>query len=377
MDMSNKDSNKNISPLRGEKRGDKWDHYAVIMAGGIGSRFWPVSTVDFPKQFHDLLGSGQTLLQKTFSRLQAIIPEENILILTNDRYKSVVLEQLPQITESQLVLETAMRNTAPCILLSALKIQKQNPDAVMLVAPSDHWIENEEEFRKNIAVAFDACKKENILMTLGITPTFPNTGYGYIKYDANETSAKRKVERFTEKPDYETAKSFLKQGNYLWNAGIFVWSVQSIISSFADYLPNMHALFTKEIYKLNTVEEEGFILENYAKAENISIDYGILEKADIVFTLPATFDWNDLGTWGSLYEKLPKDETNNAVVGAKTLFLNAENNIIQTKKGKKVVVSDLTNYIIVDSDDTLIIVPKEKEQDIKQIQEAAKALFRD
>ncbi len=351
------------------------NYYAVIMAGGIGSRFWPVSTEDFPKQFHDLLGTGQTLLQKTFSRLNSIIPKENILILTNERYKNLVLEQLPEIKENQLVLETALRNTAPCILLAALKIKKINPNAVMLVAPSDHWIEDENAFRENIMVAFEACENEDILMTLGIQPTFPNTGYGYIKYDNKESAAKKKVFRFTEKPDYETAKSFLKEGNYLWNAGIFIWNVKTIIRSFEEYLPEMHSLFTKDTDKLNTPEETDFIVKNYPKAQNISIDYGILEKADSVFTLGATFDWNDLGTWGSLYEKLPKDQNNNAVVGAKTLFLNAENNIIQTKVGKQVVVSDLTNYIIVDSGNTLIIVPKEKEQDIKQIQENAKKLF--
>jgi len=352
------------------------DNYAVIMAGGIGSRFWPVSTEDFPKQFHDLLGSGQTLLQKTFSRLHTIIPKENILILTNERYKMLVLEQLPEIAETQLVLETAMRNTAPCILLSALKIQKDNPDAIMLVAPSDHWIEDEQAFQKNIKMAFENCRNKDVLMTLGIEPTFPNTGYGYIEYEKSDDAIK-KVKRFTEKPDYKTAKAFIKAGNFKWNAGIFVWSVKSIIQSFEKYAPQMHQLFQSGMMDYNTSKEEKFILENYPSAENISIDYAILEKAGNMYMLPATFDWNDLGTWGSLYKKLPKDQNNNAVVGAKSLFLNAENNILQTKAGKQVVVCDLDNYIIVDSGNTLIIVPKEKEQDIKQIQDIAKDFFRD
>lgn len=345
------------------------------MAGGIGSRFWPVSTEDFPKQFHDLLGSGQTLIQKTFSRLQKIIPKENILILTNERYKELVLKQLPDISENQLVLEPAMRNTAPCILLSALKIQKKNPNAIMLVAPSDHWIEDENAFYKNIITAFQACEKEDVLMTLGIQPTFPNTGYGYIKFNKEELSAKKKVLQFTEKPDYATAKSFLKEGNYLWNAGIFIWSVESIVKSFSSNLPEMFALFSKGIAALNTSVEIAFINENYDASENISIDYGILEKAANVFTLTADFDWNDLGTWGSLYEKLPKDDFKNSVVRAKTVLINSENNMIQTNSGKVVVVSDLSNFIIVDTENTLLIVPKEKEQEIKKMQVIAKQRF--
>lgn len=340
------------------------------MAGGIGSRFWPVSTEDFPKQFHDLLGSGRTLIQKTYDRLSRFIPKENILILTNGRYKNLVLQQLPEIDETQLLLESAMRNTAPCILLAALKIKKQNPHAVMLVAPSDHWIEDETAFQKNIFTAFEACK-EDVLMTLGIKPTFPNTGFGYIQYENGQNEIK-KVLRFTEKPDYETAKSFLNQGDYVWNAGIFVWSAKSIIAAFEIHLPEMYQLFMSGFKELNTEQENKFIEKKYALAENISIDYGILENAKNVYTLAAGFDWNDLGTWGSLYEKLPKDQDNNAVVRAKVILQNSSDNIIQTDKGKRVVVSDLSGYIIVDSKKTLIIVPKDKEQDIKQIQ--AKAL---
>lgn len=350
------------------------NYYAVLMAGGIGSRFWPVSTEEFPKQFHDLLGSGDTLIQKTFKRLQSIVPTENILILTNERYKNLVLEQLPEVSENQLIQEPAMRNTAPCILLSALKIQKQNPDAVMLVAPSDHWIENEVEFHKNINLSFKTSGQKNFLMTLGIQPTFPNTGYGYIEYE-NAGDTIKKVLRFTEKPDYEKAKSFIAAGNFMWNAGIFVWSVKSIVQAFEKYAPQMYQLFHKGIPDYNTPKENAFINANYAKAENISIDYAILEKAENVYMLPATFDWNDLGTWGSLYEKLPKDKQNNAVVRAQTLLLDSSNNIIQTEKGKKVIVSNLTDYIIVDQGKTLIIVPKEKEQEIKQIQEIANKKF--
>lgn len=352
------------------------NYYVVIMAGGIGSRFWPVSTEEFPKQFHDLLGAGKTLLQKTFDRINNFVPSKNILILTNERYENLVLEQLPKVTKDQLVLEPAMRNTAPCILLSALKIQKQNPNAVMLVAPSDHWIEDEAAFENNIKTAFTQCAQDDILMTLGVQPTFPNTGYGYIQFDNTSDNEICKVNQFTEKPDYKTAQSFLKQGNYLWNAGIFIWSIKSITQAFANYLPEMYQLFADGIPRLNTKDERAFIEENYSKAENISIDYGILEKAKNVHTLTAAFDWNDLGTWGSLYDKLDKDEQNNAVVRAKTVLLNASGNMIQTDTKKRVVISNLTDYIIVDKGNTLIIVPKNQEQEIKNIREIAKKHFR-
>lgn len=348
--------------------------YAVIMAGGIGSRFWPVSTEEFPKQFHDLLGSGDTLIQKTFKRLQGIVPTENILILTNERYKNLVLKQLQEVNENQLILEPAMRNTAPCLLLSALKIQKKNPNAVMLVAPSDHWIEDEVAFQKDITLAFENCKEMDVLMTLGIQPTFPNTGYGYIEYEKNQDPIKRVI-RFTEKPDYTSAKTFLASGNFMWNAGIFVWSVKSIIQSFKEFTPQMHQLFYAGIEAYNTPQEQQFIQKNYATAENISIDYAILEKAKNVYMLPATFDWNDLGTWGSLHEKLSKDENKNAVVRANAILLDSHNNIIQTEEGKQIVISNLSNFIIVDNGKTLIIVPKEKEQEVKQIQEIANKKF--
>ncbi|MDN3724776.1 mannose-1-phosphate guanylyltransferase [Aequorivita sp. SDUM287046] len=343
------------------------DYYAVIMAGGIGSRFWPVSTQSFPKQFHDLLGTGQTLLQKTFSRLNKIIPSENIYILTNEQYQELTLKQLPEISEKQLVLEPAMRNTAPCILLSALKIKKENPNALMLVAPSDHWIEDEKAFANDVQCCFDAAEKENILLTLGIEPTFPNTGYGYIESDNNNGSEIIKVKQFREKPDYEMAKQFLAAGNFLWNAGIFIWSVHSIVAAFRNHLAAMHALFSKGMKELNTPDEKNFIQNNFSTAENISIDYGILEKASNVFVKKATFDWNDLGTWGALHEKLEKDENGNAVVGAQTLLKNSSNNIIFTAKNKTVVLDGITDYIIVDKEDVLLLFPKKKEQEVKQL----------
>lgn len=343
------------------------NYYAILMAGGVGSRFWPVSTTDFPKQFHDMLGSGDTLIQKTFSRLSKLIPVENILILTNERYNGLVLEQLPMVKQEQVLLEPAMRNTAPCILYASLKIQKMNPNAVMVVAPSDHWIEDENAFAQNLQNCFEFCQKENALMTLGIKPTFPNTGFGYIEYDKSDSNPIKRVNQFREKPNYETAKAFLDAGNFLWNGGIFIWSAQAIIEAFDTFQPQMKALFQQGMEVYNTPKEADFIQENYANAENISIDYAVMEKAQNVYVLPATFDWNDLGTWGQLHEKLDKDGQNNAVVNATVILENASNNIIRADGKKLIIVDGLDDFIIVDREDVLMIYPKSKEQDIKRI----------
>ena len=353
------------------------DYYAVIMAGGIGSRFWPVSTSKFPKQFHDMLGTGQTLLQKTFSRISSLIPAENILILTNERYLEVTMQQLPQIEESQVILEPAMLNTAPCILLSALKIQKENPNALMVVAPSDHWIEDEKAFLEDLQLSFDACQRENILMTLGIKPTFPNTGYGYIEAEENKGTPIKKVKQFREKPDYETAKQFLQAGNFLWNAGIFIWSVQTIIDSFQKYMPEMHSLFFEGTKVYNTSEEKIFITDNYGKAQNISIDFGIMENADNVFVKKATFDWNDLGTWGALHNELSENEDENVAVRAIVHSKDAKGNMIYTDTKKLVVIDSLNDHVIVDKEDVLMIFPKSKDQDIKILLNEIKEKFGD
>lgn len=351
------------------------NYYAILMAGGVGSRFWPVSTQEFPKQFHDMLGTGETLIQRTFNRLSKLIPEENIFILTNDKYDELVMEQLPGITKRQLVLEPAMRNTAPCILYAALKIQKENPDAVMIVAPSDHWIENEEAFTNNVQTAFDYCDVHDALMTLGIQPTFPNTGYGYIEYDKDSIENVKAVSTFKEKPDYETAKSYLEQGNFLWNAGIFMWSASSVVDAFRQNQPSLFALFENGIDSYNTEQEDAFIKENYPKAENISVDYALMEKSDNVFVLAASFDWNDLGTWGSLYDKLDKDEDNNALVNARVLSENSSGNMVRSSKDKIIVIDSMNDYIIVDKEEVLLIFPKDKEQDIKQILQKVKDKF--
>ena len=342
------------------------NYYAVIMAGGVGSRFWPVSTPENPKQFHDMLGTGRSLIQNTYDRLVKIVPFENILIATNEKYKDLVLEHLPKLSNNQLLLEPAMRNTAPCILYSALKIKDLNEDAIMIVAPSDHFIEDEDEFVRNVETSFKACGGKDILMTLGIKPSGPNTGYGYIQFEKSNTEIK-KVKNFTEKPNIETAKLFIEQGDYLWNAGIFIWNVKSILNSFEKNQKEMCSIFDKGNKLWNTDKEVEFINENYPKAENISIDYGIMEGANNVYVLPVEFGWNDLGTWGSLFEKLEKDKDNNAIVNAKTLCIDAKENIIRTQKNKKVIVQGLSDYIIVETDSTILIYPKSQEQNIKQI----------
>ncbi len=343
-------------------------YYAVLMAGGVGSRFWPVSTRSYPKQFHDLLGSGQSLLQRTFTRLSRFIPAENILILTNADYRDLVLGQLPQIGPAQVVTEPAMRNTAPCILYAALKIRKMDPHACMVVAPSDHWIEDEDAFERDVVRCFEAASASSALCTLGIQPTFPNTGFGYIEFDrgADDATGLKKVRQFREKPDYETARAFLAQGNFLWNAGIFAWSASSIVDAFRRYQPEQYALFAGGLEVYNTPGEAAFIEANYALAANISIDYAIMERSDQVYVLPASFDWNDLGTWGSLYDKMDKDPAGNAIARGAVLTENCSGNMIRLPEGKIGVLEGLEGYIVVDTEKVLLIVPKTREQEIKQ-----------
>jgi len=276
-----------------------------------------------------------------------------------------------------VVLEPAMRNTAPCILYAAMKIKKMNEDAVMIVAPSDHWIEDEEAFANDVKSCFDKCEKENVLCTLGIQPSYPNTGFGYIEFDKDGGAGLKKVAQFREKPDLRTAEEFLRQGNFLWNAGIFMWSVKTILTAFAEYQPEQFKLFKSGYSAYNTPNEKPFIAENYPKADNISIDYAILERSNAIFTLPASFDWNDLGTWGALYEKLEKDDDDNAMVNGRTLLESASGNMIRTTKDKIVVVDGLEDYIIVDDEDVLLIYPKAKQQEIKAVRTSVQGKFGD
>lgn len=353
------------------------DNYAVIMAGGVGSRFWPVSRTSYPKQFHDMLGTGKSLLQHTFMRLSRIVPTDQILILTNSDYIDLVSSQLPTVKSERIIAEPAMKNTAPCILLAALKINKENPKARMIVAPSDHWIEDEEAFAKDVNIAFETCAEQDILMTLGIKPAFPNTGYGYIKYKKEESGEVKQVEAFTEKPDYATAQNFLKEGNYLWNAGIFIWKSSFIIDQFQSFLPNMFSTFETNWSKLNTQKEEAFLEEYYPQFQEISIDYGILEKAEHVCVIQAGFDWSDLGTWGSLHDHLPKDEDENVSLNAKSILMDTSNTILRTSKDKIAVIKGLKDYIVIENENALVILPKEEEQELKTIRKLVMDKFGD
>lgn len=350
-------------------------NYAVIMAGGVGSRFWPVSTAENPKQFQDILGCGQTLIQATFTRLQKVVPKEHIFILTNKIYEATVLEQLPVVTPANIVCEPAMRNTAPCILLAALKIWKKDAEAKMLVAPSDHWIPQEDKFIHDIELAFNEIEQSDDLVTFGIPPTSPNTGYGYIQYDDSAHSNIFHVKRFTEKPNLENAKRFLQEGDYLWNSGIFAWRTDTILQSFQQFLPEMYQLFLNGFSFLNTCEEFSFLEENFSKAQNISIDFGIIEKASTVKVIPASFSWNDLGTWCSIQGELPQDAASNTVVNSRFIPEQASGNIIRTQAGKVVYIDGLKDYMILEEDNVLVIVPKQKEQEIKVIRQTVLEKF--
>jgi len=337
------------------------------MAGGIGSRFWPMSRTAHPKQFIDILGTGRTLLQATFDRFIPICPKENIFIVTNDSYRSLVLEQLPDLKPENLLCEPARKNTAPCIAYAAYKIYSTNKKANLVVAPSDHLILKEDTFVKAIRSCFRKSKAEDCLITLGIRPTRPDTGYGYIQFvesPVKEVDERiKKVKTFTEKPDHEMAKFFMQSGDFLWNAGIFVWSAKSILKAYQKFLPDMAAAFSS--IKYNTAKEDEGIKNAYTECKNISIDYGILEKADNVYVRSSLIGWSDLGTYGSLYNHIPKDEKGNAVVGKNVMMYDSKNCIVNISKEKLVVVEGLQDYIVVESDDTILICKKQDEQRIR------------
>ena len=349
--------------MTGTKRDN---YYAILMAGGVGSRFWPASKKSSPKQFLDILAVGETLFQTTFKRLSRLIPQENIYVLTNEDYVDVIKEQISSIHDDQIVGEPAMRNTAPSILLGSMKIYDKNPDASIVVAPCDHWIKEEEDFITTLEKAFLEVENNDKLITLGIQPNSPNTGYGYIEYYKDGTAEVKPVIKFTEKPGENKAQEFLDAGNYAWNAGIFIWRAETIIANFKSHLREMYDLFAKAEKLLNTTEEKKFIKENYHLAANISIDYGIMEKSDKVYMIPASFDWNDLGTWSSVQSELPADEDGNTIMKARVLSKDSSNNIISTSGNKLVVIQGLDDYIIVEDKDVLMIVPKSNEQGIKE-----------
>lgn len=339
------------------------------MAGGIGSRFWPMSRTSQPKQFLDILGTGETLIQQTFRRLKRICPEQNIYIVTNEMYKDLVNEQLPGLNPEQIICEPSRKNTAPCIAYANQKIALKNPNANIVVAPADHLILKEDEFVRVINLALSYTEKNDCLVTLGITPSRPDTGYGYIQYDNNFSTPDdeiKKVKTFTEKPDLELAKQFIESGEFCWNSGMFIWSLKSIDKAFDNLLPEVNSLFKEGVDKYNTAEEERFINKTYSLSKNISIDYGIMEKSTNVFVISAEIGWSDLGTWGSIYTHLPQDENKNAIVGESVLMYDSSNNIVNVPKDKLVVLQGLDDYIVVESDKILLVCKKQDEQKIKQ-----------
>ena len=345
------------------------NNYAVIMAGGIGSRFWPMSTSKIPKQFLDVLGNGETLLQQTFRRLSKICPVSQILIVTNTDYKDICKNQLPDIKEENILCEPARRNTAPCIAYASFKIQSENANANIIVAPSDHIITNEDEFTRIVNECLQVSRKNDCLITLGIKPNRAETGYGYIQY-SNEicdlNSSLKKVKTFTEKPNLELANQFLESGDFLWNSGMFIWSVNSIITSIKNLLPEMHDVFSEGTELYNTLDEFSFINRVFSTCRNISIDYGIMEKSKNVFVYPSDFGWSDLGTWGSLSTHVSSDKNDNILISKQVLLYDSKNNIVRLPKDKAAVIQGLDGYIIVDTKDVLLICKKEEEQKIKQ-----------
>ncbi|HEV7349426.1 mannose-1-phosphate guanylyltransferase [Telluribacter sp.] len=348
------------------------DTYVIIMAGGVGSRFWPFSRTTYPKQFHDVLGTGKSLLQQTAERFEGVCPPENIYIVTSLEYKELVQQQLPALTEDQILLEPYRRNTAPCIAYACYKIASRNPDANIVVAPADHIILKEEVFRDTIRVALGSTRQEAILVTLGIQPNRPDTGYGYIQYIPDKRTVK-KVKTFTEKPHLELAVQFLESGDFVWNAGIFVWNARTIKEAFRKYMPLVAEIFEDGASTFYTEQEAAFISKAYSHCGSISIDNGIMEKADNVHVVLSDFGWSDLGTWKSLYEISPKDENHNVTDGHQLLF-NTRDCIIKTPKDKLVVVNGLEGFIVAEYDGVLLICRKEEEQRVKEFVAEAKVL---
>ena len=342
-------------------------HYVAIMAGGIGSRFWPMSRTNFPKQFLDILGTGRTLIQQTWDRYSKLVLKENIFIITAQEYVNIVKKQVPDIPEENILAEPSRKNTAPCIAYIAFKLLKKDPKALMIAAPADNLILETDEFLKTAKKAFSFVDHINALLTIGVKPTYPNTGYGYIQHDTTEAAPDIfKVKTFTEKPNLELAKAFISSGDFLWNAGIFTWKVKNIITALEKHEPELYELFAAEKDKFNTDAEREAVENIYPQCTNISIDFAVMEKADNVFVIPASFGWSDLGTWNSAWENKDKDYFGNAVVGKHVMVVDANNCIVHVPDNKLVLLQGLKDYIIVDTKDVLLICKKDKEQEIKQ-----------
>lgn len=345
-------------------------NYVVIMAGGVGERFWPMSRESRPKQFIDILGTGKSLLRQTYERFTEVCAPGNIFIVTNKRYRDLVLDQIPELPEGRLVCEPTRKNTAPCIAYAAYKIYDLDPNAKMVVAPSDHIILKEEVFARTIRAALEVAGANPHLFTLGITPSRPDTGYGYIQFKEDDAYPShdqlKKVKTFTEKPDVDMARSFIESGDFLWNSGIFIWSCESIINAFEQYQPEISFIFREAIGKYNTPEEQQYIDKAYSASKSISIDYAIMEKADNVYVFVSDFGWSDLGTWGSLFDAREKDKHNNAIVGKNAMLYDSTDCIINVPEDKLVVIQGLEGYIVSEADNALLICKKSQEQQIRK-----------
>ena len=353
------------------------NRYCVIMCGGVGSRFWPFSKTALPKQFIDFFGTGRTLLQMAFDRINGIVPVENILLITNENYGQLIKEQLPEIRDRQILLEPARRNTAPCIAWAAHHIKAIDPDARMMVAPSDHLIINVEKFRQSVIKAFDFIDKHDALVTMGIKPVRPETGYGYIQVGDPVEGDFSTVKTFTEKPNEELARVFLESGEFFWNSGMFFWSADAIINALNTHAPEVNTVFDNGKDYFGTEQEWKYIERNFEACPSISIDFAVMEKAPNVYVETVDFGWNDLGTWRSLYDHSPKNKDGNVTQNCKALMYNSHNNIVAIKGDKLVVTSGLEGYIVADVDDALLIVPLEEEQKIKQYVNEVKSKYGD
>lgn len=351
--------------------------YCVIMCGGIGSRFWPYSRADRPKQFIDFFGTGRSLLQMSYDRILPMVPAENIVIVTNALYAPLVKEQLPDLRDDQILLEPARRNTAPCIAWAAYHIAARDPQASMIVTPSDHLITRQQAFQQCVTKGFEFVEQNDALLTLGIEPTRPETGYGYIQIGSAVDETISKVKTFTEKPNLELAKVFLASGEFFWNSGIFMWKAQTVIDALHRYAPDIATVFDAGQDCFGTDREMEFIAQEFSGCMSISIDFAIMEKASNVFVERVNLGWNDLGTWSALYDNSPKNRESNVTQNCSVLAYNSKGNIFAVKGDKLVVVSGLNDYIIADAGDVLLVCPKSEEQRIKQMVNDAKVNFGD
>ena len=348
-------------------------NHIVIMAGGIGSRFWPMSTVDNPKQFIDILGVGRSLLQLTYDRFSGICPPENFWVVTNKKYSDIVRMQLPDVPSENILLEPCRRNTAPCIAYASWRIKAKDPKANVVVTPSDHIVMDTQEFRRVVKSCMKFTAETDAIVTLGMTPNRPETGYGYIKADLSTSSPRNKeiyrIDAFKEKPNLETAMDYIRQNNYFWNAGIFIWSVSTIVNAFRVYCPSISKVFEGMLQIYGTPQERDLVDTQYPECENISVDYAIMEKAEEIFVCPANFGWSDLGSWGALLGQVKKDLYGNGIIGNNVQVYDTHNCIIHTTQEKRVVVQGLDNCIVAEKDCTLLVCKLSEEQRIRQFSE--------